>query len=70
MIKVICIDDSRPSEITLNKIYDAEPIGYNRTSVTYYRLINDNGIKSDYYFHRFELLSDWREQQIKTVLDD
>jgi hypothetical protein len=68
MIKVICIDDSLPSYITLNKIYDAEITVVE--DVYYYRLIDDIGDKTNYYTNRFKLLSDWREEQIKTVLDD
>jgi len=69
MIKVICIDDSLPRYITLNKIYDAEITVVE--DVYYYRLIDDISDKTNYYvINRFKLLSDWREEQIKTVLDD
>ena len=68
MIKVICIDDSLPRYITLNKIYDAEITVVE--DVYYYRLIDDIGDKINYYTNRFKLLSEWREEQIKTILDD
>ncbi len=68
MIKVICIDDSLPRYITLNKIYDAEITVVE--DVYYYRLIDDIGDKTNYYAHRFKLLSEWREEKMKNILDD
>ena len=71
MIKVICINIfSVTNELTLNKVYDAEVLLINGGHHKYYRVINDNGIRCDYFGNRFKLLSEWREQQIKSVLDD
>jgi len=68
MIKVICISD-KESRLTFNKIYDAEVMNYEFYG-EYYCLINDIGVKTHYYTNRFKLLSDWREQQIKSVIED
>lgn len=76
MVKVICINNSSLSsikELTLNKVYDAEIITGVVSSLgetKYYRIINDNGNIGDYFTDRFKLLSDWREKQMKSILND
>lgn len=68
MAKWICIIAGY--KLTLNKVYDGYIVDINLKEQAGVRLINDSGGESTYYKHRFISLEDWREQQIKTVLDE
>ena len=69
MIKVICIDSkSRKNELTINKIYEGKLT--EGTSNKFFRIINDNGDRRNYYAHRFITLAEFREQRINSILND
>ena len=72
--KVICINDESyainsgidsESFLTKNKQYRVTGIGHN-----YINVINDADKKTSYNLDRFISIAEWREQQIKSVLDD
>jgi hypothetical protein len=67
MIKVICKDiGGIPFRVlTINKIYDAIEDRYG-----YYHIKNDHGFTNSYYKSRFIVLSEWRDNQINSILDD
>lgn len=74
MIKVVCIQnrcDVKGKNIvtfnlTINKIYDADKNEFG----IFYTIRNDVGNLLDYHSEMFIPLSEWREQQIKTILDE
>ena len=66
--KWICINNSRtmahkPS-LTINKLY----IGI-WVNTEYIQVINDEGREGVYHSNRFITLAEWREKQIKSVID-
>jgi hypothetical protein len=70
MTKVICINSdfffsATGKPLTLHKVYDAQIVDKN-----VYSIINDYGDKGEYYSNRFITLSEWREKQMKNILDD
>ncbi len=71
MIKVVCIDNSRTISwdsdmgLTINKLYDAKLIEWG----DFYTIRNDEGNLMVYSTKRFILLADWREKQIKSIID-
>jgi hypothetical protein len=76
MTKVICINSDfffsatgKPltlgKPLTHHKVYDAQIVDKN-----VYSIINDYGDKGEYYSNRFITLSEWREKQMKNILDD
>jgi hypothetical protein len=70
MIKVVCIHPGNLC-LTKNKIYDVEIIMPFDVNVrTTYRLENDLGDMWEYNTYRFISIAKWREQQIKSILDD
>ena len=84
MIKVICIfvNESHRLPLTLNHFYfaeDSDTIGDifsigKKTYETYFIYNEDKthyyGIYEKEHFMTMEQLAEWREQQIKSVLDD
>jgi hypothetical protein len=74
MIKVICIENGCAS-LTTNKVYDAKLVELTEKQLfewggELYRIINDDGYSMEYNTGRFITLAEWREKQIKIVLDD
>lgn len=72
--KVICINDESyainsgndsESFLTKNKQYRVTGIGHNHIVV-----INNADKRTAYNLDRFISIAEWREQQIKSVLDD
>ena len=73
--KVICINDeayainnagdTEKSHLTKNKQYTVIIKGAN-----YISIISDNLIRRSYNLNRFISMAEWREKQIKSVLDD
>jgi len=76
MIKVICIDNNGcERSLTKDKLYDADLIirSFNNKDFLYfYKICNDIGSILEYnlHFNQFKELSEFREQQIKSVLYD
>jgi GTPase SAR1 family protein len=76
MIKVICIDNNGcERSLTKDKLYNADLIirSYNNKDFLYfYKICNDIGYILEYnlHFNQFKELSEFREQQIKSVLYD
>ena len=68
--KVICINDEAyagsESYLTKNKQY----IIYNHRGYEFVTVINDSNKRNSYNRNRFISIAEWREQQIKSVLDD
>ena len=65
MIKIICINNSMVEpHLTLHKVYEVEHIG------NFYKVRNDEGNLREYSTKRFIPISELRERQIKSVLDD
>ena len=70
MIKVVCIQNTFSGvSLTLNNVYDAELAPYCEWG-EFYIIRNDEGCLIEYHTGRFMPLAEWREQQIKIVLDD
>jgi hypothetical protein len=69
MIKVICIENVGVS-LTNHKVYDAELTELFKCDGYSYRIKNDDGNLAQYNSVRFITLAEWREKQIKIVLDD
>lgn len=72
--KIICINDEAyavnngggsESYLTKNKQYTVINKGDN-----YITVINDNNKRNSYNINRFISMAEWREKQIKSVLDD
>jgi hypothetical protein len=70
MNKWICIHEDRTIGLTLNKIYDGIIIDEDSKGNEGLEIINDNGVISNYFLYRFKSLVEWREQQIKSIIDD
>ena len=68
MTKWICVNAGY--NLTVNKVYDGYIVGDDFGKYAGVRLINDIGYEFTYNKSRFISLDEWREQQIKTVLDE
>ena len=70
MIKIICVNNNMvETSLTFNKVYEVDYESYHLHPKCYY-LCNDYGNMTWYHKSNFMPLSELREQQIKTVLDD
>ena len=76
--KVVCINNEWMN-LKLNKVYDAVYIheqrswDWNNVPILewhWYELINEKNEKKKYETKHFITLAEWREQQMKAVLDD
>ena len=67
MTKVVCVVERL--HIKIGKVYE---IIESNDRGNYYRLFDDldDGVGTWYHKNNFILLSEFREQQIKTILDD
>jgi hypothetical protein len=72
MIKVLCIVDYYVL-LQKDKVYSASEISYSNHSVEKFYLITDidtNKIIGSFDKKYFIVLAEWREQQIKSILDE
>jgi hypothetical protein len=77
MIKVVCIKNAFSNvSLTVNKVYDAELVEYQWGE--FYLIRNDEGLlmeysikKCNFYFYDYFItLAEWREKQIKSIIDE
>lgn len=75
MIKVICINNKNLN-LKLDKVYDALyihkmfPFKGEIYEQDFYEILNENNVKVEYLANRFILLTDFRNQQIDSILND
>ena len=71
MIKIICINNIGEYSLTKDKVYECNDDMWNSCDrFGYISVIDENGIDYVYRKTRFITIAEWREQQIKSVLDD
>jgi hypothetical protein len=71
MIKVLCIVDDF-ALLQKDKVYVASEISYSNLSEKFFLItdIDTNKILGSYSKKCFIVLAEWREQQIKSILDE
>jgi hypothetical protein len=62
-MKVICINDLDIfSQLTHGKIYEAENF-----TLYLFKVVNDNGVESNFYKNRFLTIDEWREKKLNEL---
>lgn len=70
MTKIICINNSG-EKLSKDKVYECHDHMWNHTDkYGYITVIDDNGFDIVCRKTRFINIAEWREQQIKSILDD
>ena len=72
MIKIICINNNGEYLLTKDKVYECDDDMWNNCDkFGYISIFDDEGeIYKVYRKTRFIPIAEWREQQIKSVLDE
>jgi hypothetical protein len=71
--KIVCVNkrDHHKDELTIDKIYDAwydEKEFYGSSTGFYYTIINDRGIRQEYYFGYFKTVESWRDSKLEKLI--